>query len=101
MELFRIPNPESGIGERLTPVIARPKAMSLATLVYGRGNPVYLLQSPDVRGASQGRRKRSAGLLRAQRPSMRNALGARKDGRIIRSALAKMGEGARHGGSTN
>ena len=69
------------------PVFARPKVMSLVALVHGRGNPAYLLQSPDVRAASQDQ-KSLAGLLRAQRPSMRNALGTRKDGRKQRASAA-------------
>ena len=43
------------VGTRL----CEARGMSLAALVHGRGNPVYILQSPDVRGASQSRRRRS------------------------------------------
>ena len=64
--------------------------MSLAELVHGRGNPVYLLQPPDVRAASQGRRKHSLdcfapnALLCATRSALAktgggNALGARDE----------------------
>ena len=42
---------QGDVGTRL----CEAQGMSLAALVHGRGNPVYLLQPPDVRCASQCR----------------------------------------------